>query len=148
MGKDIIIARFGILALALGSLFIGLARTSGQFIAALIFYMAEMCYNPAITSIISAMAGVDTTQSSRSNSLFMAIVFMDNIGGLVAGPIISSLLRVGMDKGGDWVGLPFFFEAGLQLITISIVFSLRESRYKKIQAERGDDVENAPQDEV
>lgn len=136
MGKDIWMARAGILSLAIGSLLIGLSRTSGQFIAALIFYMTEICYTPAITSIIAVMAGVDTLGKDRTGSLYISVVFMNNLGGIAAGPIISSLLRVGMGLGGDWVGLPFFFEAALQLITICIVFSIRESRYRDLQRQQ------------
>ncbi|OAA80750.1 Major facilitator superfamily transporter [Akanthomyces lecanii RCEF 1005] len=134
MGKDLIIARAGILSLAFGSLLVGLARTSEQFIAALVFYMTESCYMPAIISIIAAMAGVDNLQSERTGSLYMTVVFMNNIGAIVAGPIVSSLLRVGMSRGGDWVGLPFFAEAAIQIFTICIVFSIKESRYRHLQA--------------
>ncbi|PMB69505.1 hypothetical protein BM221_004149 [Beauveria bassiana] len=133
MGKDLVIARAGILSLAFGSLFVGLARTSEQFIAALVFYMTESCYMPAIISTIAAMAGVDNIQADRTGSLYMAVVFMNNAGAIVAGPIISSLLRVGMSLGGDWVGLPFFVEAAIQIVTICIVFSIRESHYKRLQ---------------
>ncbi|KGQ12429.1 hypothetical protein BBAD15_g1804 [Beauveria bassiana D1-5] len=133
MGKDLVIARAGILSLAFGSLFVGLARTSEQFIAALVFYMTESCYMPAIISTIAAMAGVDNIQADRTGSLYMAVVFMNNVGAIVAGPIISSLLRVGMSLGGDWVGLPFFVEAAIQIVTICIVFSIRESHYKRLQ---------------
>ncbi|OAA69112.1 Major facilitator superfamily transporter [Cordyceps fumosorosea ARSEF 2679] len=143
MGKDLVIARAGILSLALGSLFVGLARTSGQFIAALVFYMTESCYMPAIISTIAAMAGVDSIQSDRTGSLYMAVVFMNNLGAIVAGPIISSLLRVGMSLGGDWVGLPFFFEAAIQIITICIVFSIRESRYRHFQEQQQGEEEPA-----
>ena len=136
MGKDLIIARAGILSLAFGSLLVGLARTSEQFIAALVFYMTESCYMPAIISIIAAMAGVDNLQSERTGSLYMAVVFMNNIGAIVAGPIVSSLLRAGMSRGGDWVGLPFFAEAAIQIFTICIVFSIRESRYRHLQAQQ------------
>jgi MFS family permease len=144
MGKDLVIARAGILLLAFGSLFVGLARTSEQFIAALVFYMTESCYMPAIISTIAAMAGVDNIQADRTGSLYMAVVFMNNVGAIVAGPLISSLLRVGMSLGGDWVGLPFFAEAAMQIITICIVFSIRESHYKRLQSqEEGQDSTSA-----
>ncbi|KAJ3498540.1 hypothetical protein NLG97_g1033 [Lecanicillium saksenae] len=144
MGKDIIIARAGILSLALGSVFVGLAKTSEQFIAALVFYETESCYMPAIISVIAAMAGVDSIQKERTGSLYIAVVFMKNLGAIVAGPIVSSLLRVGMRLGGDWVGLPFFVEGGIQLITIAIVFSISESRYRNLQKQQdGEDEDTA-----
>ncbi|KAJ6781211.1 hypothetical protein PWT90_10567 [Aphanocladium album] len=141
MGKDLIIARAGIFSLALGSVFVGLAKNSEQFIAALVFYETESCYGPAIISIIAAMAGVDSIQKERTGSLYIAVVFMRNIGAIVAGPIVSSLLRVGMSRGGDWVGLPFFVEGGIQVITIGIVFSISESRYRTLQKQQDDENE-------
>lgn len=136
MGKDLVIARAGILSLAIGSVLVGLARTSEQFIAALVFYMTDSCYMPAIVSIIAAMAGVDSIQKDRTGSLYIVVVFMNNLGAIVAGPIVSSLLRVGMSLGGDWVGLPFFVEGSIQLITIAIVFSISERRYRNWQAQQ------------
>lgn len=141
MGKDLWLSRIGIMSLALGSLFIGLARTSEQFLVALVFYMTDICYIPASSSLIADMAGVDTAERDRTGSLYAAVTLLRNIGGTLAGPILSSFLRVGMHLGGDWLGLPFFFEAGLQLIPIAILFSIRESRYRNLPSEADEEAE-------
>lgn len=123
--KDMWIARIGIIALFIGSILIGLARTTGQFIAAQSLYLVELCYAPAITSVIASLAGLDDLHGTTgAGVVYMTVVFMRTVGSVVAGPIIFGMFRVGMNLGGDWIGLPFFFEAMLQVFTVAATFSV------------------------
>lgn len=127
-GKDVWIARVGILALFLGSISVGLSKTTVQFIVAQSIYTIDMCYAPAITSVIVFLAGAESLEASGTGLIYMAVVFMRMIGSVVAGPIIFGLFRVGLSMEGDWIGLPFFFEALLQVFTVAVTFCVGEPR--------------------
>ncbi|KAJ3493104.1 hypothetical protein NLG97_g4952 [Lecanicillium saksenae] len=138
-GKDLWISKIGILALFIGSILIGLAKTPVQFIAAQAIYSLDMCYTPAITSVIAALAGSDNREAAGTGLVYMTVVFMRMIGSLVAGPVVFGVFRVGLSMGGDWIGLPFFFEAALQVFTVAITFSVQERKNEEESADASSD---------
>ncbi|OAA80604.1 hypothetical protein LEL_00149 [Akanthomyces lecanii RCEF 1005] len=127
-GKDLWIAKIGILALFFGSILVVLSRTTMQFIVAQSIYTIDMCYALAIASVIAFLAGAESLEASGTGLVYMTVVFMRTEGSLVAGPIIFGVFRVGLSMGGDWIGLPFFFQVLLQVFTVAVTFCIRERR--------------------
>lgn len=126
IGKDIWISRFGVLCLTAGSFAIGLAPTSALFTAAFAVYRVEVCYTPAVISLIAGIAGVDDARREQTSLLYLCISFMRCAGAIVAGPLLAAAFRAGLHLGGRWIGLPFIVAGCLQAIAAVIVFSARD----------------------
>ena len=126
IGKDIWISRFGVICLALGSFGTGLAPTSSLFIASFAIYRVEICYTPAVISVIAGIAGVDDVHKNQTSLLYLCTSVMRSTGAIVAGPLLAEALRVGLRLGGNWLGLPFFVAGCLQVIAAVIVCSVRD----------------------
>lgn len=125
-GKDIWISRVGILALVAGSFGIGFAPTSALFITALSVWRVEICYTPAVMSLIAHVAAIDDEQKHQASLVYLCISFMRCTGIIVAGPLLAEAFRFGLRLGGSWLGLPFLMAGCLQVMAGIIVFAVRE----------------------
>ncbi|AEO54581.1 hypothetical protein MYCTH_2297289 [Thermothelomyces thermophilus ATCC 42464] len=65
------------------------------------------------------------------------IAFMETVGLSVSGPLLAGSLRVGLDLGGAWIGMPFFTAGVFFVISTAIVwfFRLPDSRSSSTTAE-------------
>lgn len=126
LGKDIWIARLGILSLIVGCFGVGAAPTGALFVLALSLYRVNICYDPAIMSIIASMAGIDGENEKHSSLVYMCISFMRCVGTVISGPLLAFCFRIGMRLGNEWLGLPFFMATVLQVCVAVILFTVRD----------------------
>lgn len=73
-----------------------------------------------LRSLVSAL--VEPHHLGIANSL---IGLMDAVGLMIAGPLFAEALKTGFDKGGTWVGLPFFCAALFFTVATLIVCVFR-----------------------
>lgn len=126
LGKDIWIARVGIMTLVVGAFGVGAATTGPLFIAALSLYRAEICYTPALMAIIATMTGIDGENEKHASFVYMCISFVTCVGTVISGPLLAEAFRLGLRWGGGWLGLPFFLCSVLQIFVAMILFVVRD----------------------
>ena len=56
---------------------------------------------------------------------------MEMVGFMFAGPALSQALRIGMELGGAWIGLPFLCASLIFLVSTAIVFVFRVPRSRR-----------------
>ncbi len=135
ISKDIWLARFGLLALIIGSFATGLAPTRLLFVIAVLVYRMSGSYTPSIISLIASVAGIRGANDEHASLVYLCIAFMRCVGQLTAGPLLAAFLTLGLKWGGAWLGLPFVFAGFLQILAAAIVFTVRD----KTEAARGED---------
>ena len=126
LGKDIWIARAGIMTLVVGCFGVGAAATGPLFVVALSLYRAEICYTPALMAIVATMTAIDGKNEKHASFVYMCISFMTCVGTVVSGPLLAECFRIGLRWGGGWLGLPFFLSSVLQIFVAMILFIVRD----------------------
>ncbi|KFG83653.1 hypothetical protein MANI_015986 [Metarhizium anisopliae] len=116
--KDVWMARASAMFLLLGAFCLGLAPTLETFLSSLVIFTVGIGYNLILRSLIASYAKDDKT-----GLMFTAISVSEGLGGLIAGPIMAMLFRVGLNLGRAWIGLPFLF-AGLLFSTSTLIVFL------------------------
>lgn len=64
-------------------------------------------------------------EAHHVGTLNSLIGFMENVGLMIAGPTLSEALRIGIDLGGPWIGLPFLCAALLFSVSTAVVWAFR-----------------------
>ena len=83
-------------------------------------------FNAAIRSLLNAL--VEPQHIGMLNSI---LSFMEMVGFMFAGPALSQALRIGMELGGAWIGLPFLCASLIFLVSTAIVFVFRVPRSRR-----------------
>lgn len=120
IAKDALLARAGLMALLIGTFGIGFSSTSSMLITTLVIYSLGYGYDSSLRSLLIALAGEQHTAM-----LFTAMSVLQNIGMLIAGPLMAWAFRVGLRWGGVWIGLPFIATGCLLSCAACIVFGVR-----------------------
>lgn len=102
IGKDLWLARGSAFFLALGAFGIGLADSVPLLLLGLVLYASGCGYITLIRSILASAAG-----PANVGIIFTTISFLENVGGLIAGPTLATSFKTGLGWGGRWIGLPF-----------------------------------------
>ncbi|KAE9364733.1 MFS general substrate transporter [Stipitochalara longipes BDJ] len=115
--KDLALAQFSLLAITIGSAFVGGNNVptviSGVIIATLGDGLSPLCRSLA-TSFVD---------SRHTSSLYVLIGVVETIGMIYAGPALAWLFTTGMKLKGLWLGLPYFWLATLSaLSTLGLCF--------------------------
>lgn len=87
-------------------------------------------YNLVLRSIL-----VQLVEPAYRSTLLTTVVMLENTSSVIAGPLFSLSFRAGLalsgrdDGSGNplWVGLPFMGAAGLLVITVAVLYSIRIS---------------------
>jgi hypothetical protein len=74
---------------ALGSFGTGLTATPTLLIVAFAIYSVEVCYTPAVISLIAGTAGVDDVHKNQTSLLYLSTSVMRSIGTIVAGSLLA-----------------------------------------------------------
>ncbi|KJZ73966.1 hypothetical protein HIM_06634 [Hirsutella minnesotensis 3608] len=106
--KDLWIARASVVALIAGSFGIGIASTSTLLVSSLMIYGLGSGYGPAMRGLLGDVAG-----KRNVGMLYTTMSVMENLGTLIAGPLVASTFQLGLDWGDGWIGLPFIAAAAL-----------------------------------
>ncbi|KAL2198393.1 major facilitator superfamily domain-containing protein [Corynascus similis CBS 632.67] len=118
MAKDLWLARWSGIFQIVGSLTIAAAANGAVYSVGLTWFALGSGISATTRSLLNSL--VEEHHVGTLNSL---IAFMETVGMTVSGPLLAKSLRVGLDLGGPWVGLPFltagvFFVASTAIMWI------------------------------
>lgn len=117
--KDMWLVRGSILIMLLGSICVGLSKSTVMFVLSLAVFGLGSGYEFAMRGLLAQIAGDSIA------TVYTTMSLMETIGELIAGPMLARLYRVGLGWGGDWIGLPLFAIAGLFTVAAIIVWCIR-----------------------
>ncbi|KAL4862971.1 hypothetical protein BDV12DRAFT_178082 [Aspergillus spectabilis] len=121
--RDLLIARLSLGLIVLGLLILSLSPTVAPAILGLIIYTLGAGFQPAVMSLLASIW--KTSNPSNLGSLYSTVAIILAVGGVVAGPLISLMYRVGLSLGHAWVGLPYFVASGLCAGIAVVLLSVR-----------------------
>lgn len=112
----------------IGSACLTAAESSGVFIVSLVIQQLGGGYEFAFRSMTSEMVG-----SSHIAMLFTAHSVFQLVSEAVAGPVLATVFRKGLDVGGKWMALPFFVATILFCVTLIITCSVKLNKHPRAQ---------------
>lgn len=118
--KDLWIARITGSGTIIGALLIAFAVKTWILSIGLVFFAMSGGMSLIIRSLLNSLV-----EQHHIGMLNSAIGLAEIISMIVAAPTISKTLRVGLEWGGLWIGLPFMLAAGIVSISTSIVWLYR-----------------------
>ncbi|KAL5041272.1 hypothetical protein BDW71DRAFT_201512 [Aspergillus fruticulosus] len=117
--KDLFLSRVSILAITIGFGIMGIAPVVGLSMLGIAIYTAGSGFSTFARSLISSLM-----PPTMMGALYSTLAIMDTVGSLLAGPLMSSAFRWGMDLGGAWLGMPYLISAGLCLLMTVVIFMI------------------------
>ncbi|OAA40485.1 Major facilitator superfamily transporter [Beauveria brongniartii RCEF 3172] len=122
--KDLWLARGSGCVQVLGSFLTALAPTGPAFVAAIALYECNRGYMPSMVSVIVSVA--ERAGIAQQTTVYACVSTMSATGAMLAGPVMASAFRVGLQWGQSWYGLPFLAAGLLQLFTLLILIYVRQ----------------------
>lgn len=101
--QDVWIARTCLVVLVIAYCMAGLADTLLVFVTAVVLSGVNFCLNPALRSLLLAMA-----HSAGAGAVLSAVEVLNALSAVVSGPIVAAGFRLGLRWGGKWLGLHWF----------------------------------------
>ncbi|KAK4227516.1 major facilitator superfamily domain-containing protein [Podospora fimiseda] len=120
MAKDLWLSRFSAMVAIIGCLVIAFAANGSLFCVGLVWFALGSGLSPLIRSLLNSL--VEEHHIGTMNTL---IGFMETVGLTMAGPLLATSLRVGLDLGGPWVGLPLVVAALFFMASCTILWIFR-----------------------
>ncbi|KAK0658491.1 major facilitator superfamily domain-containing protein [Cercophora samala] len=131
--KDLVLTKLSLVLMATGALVQGFSRGIVVFLIGMTIHTLGSGSTPLGRAISTAY--VDPQQTSR---LYAVISMLETGGALIGGPVLAWCFNVGMKKLGLWVGLPWFYVAGLVAVALgSLMFVTKPKRTAGVPAETG-----------
>jgi MFS family permease len=136
LAKDILLARVSLVFMAIGALGIGLADGLVLLVVGTVLLSVGSGYNLLALSLLSSLV-----KDGHAGLLYSAVGVLDNIGPLLAGPLIAAIFRLGLAWGNQWIGLPYLVVGLFYALSMFIVGFVRlgETRLKIDQSDSGDE---------
>ena len=100
--KDLLLARISLLLMTIGALVIGLAGNLILLVVGTVILSIGSGYSLLARSLLSSLV-----MEQHAGMLYTTIGVIENVSQLVAGPLISTIFRMGLSLGDQWVGLPY-----------------------------------------
>jgi hypothetical protein len=114
---DLWIARGSIILTSTSMVVMGIAAHPALLILGLLIYNLGTGFNAAMRSTsIHVVGGQSSPDIGR---LMSVIAIMENIGSMIAGPVLNKTFEWAMDLGEPWLGLPFL---GSGLVFASMIY--------------------------
>ncbi|KAF2868247.1 major facilitator superfamily domain-containing protein [Massariosphaeria phaeospora] len=134
---DLWIARVSIALTTVSFLIMGVSAYPALLILGLLIYNLGTGYNAAMRSTsIHVVGGQSSPNIGRLMSL---IAIVESIGSMFGGPLINAMFQMGIERGGMWLGLPFFGAAlvfaGMTFATASISVRDKDVLYSGLDTE-------------
>ncbi|KAL2016178.1 hypothetical protein VTK56DRAFT_4096 [Thermocarpiscus australiensis] len=120
MDKDLWLGRWSGIVMIAGSLLIAAAANGLFFSFGLVLFALGSGMSGLIRSLLNAL--VEEHHVGTVNTL---AGFMEVVGMTVVGPLLAESLKVGLDMGGAWEGLPFITAGLFFLVSTAILWSFR-----------------------
>ncbi|KAK4154815.1 general substrate transporter [Chaetomidium leptoderma] len=123
--KDLLLTRIFLIFLISGALIEGLSREVALFLVGLTVGTIGSSFGPLCRAI--ATSYVEPQQTSR---LYALISMLETGGQMLGGPVLAWCFNVGLSKKGLWIGLPWFYVAGLVAVAFTSLMFLRAPKQK------------------
>ncbi|KAK4145118.1 general substrate transporter [Dichotomopilus funicola] len=131
--KDVLLARLSLLLLIAGAVIEGFSRETVLFIIGLVVGTLGASHGPMARAIVTSY--VEPQQTSR---LYALISMLETGGILLGGPVLAFCFNVGLVHKGVWVGLPWFYVAGIVLLAwVALVFIRAPKKKVVVDGEEG-----------
>ncbi len=124
--KDLVLAQFSLVCLVVGGFLMG-----GGSIADIVWGVVVSTLAVGLSAAAKALVAsyVDVAQTSR---MYVLTSMVENVGAMIAGPTMAWAFQAGMQLGGGWVGLPFFYLAVLSVLTLAALCFVRDQEIKSV----------------
>ncbi|KAK0656265.1 major facilitator superfamily domain-containing protein [Cercophora newfieldiana] len=120
MSKDLWLARLSGVFGVLGCLVIAVASNGNLLCVGLVWLSLGSGVSQLTRSLLNSL--VEEHHVGIVNAL---LSIMEQVGVMLAGPLLAKSLSLGMNLGGPWIGLPFIVAALFLAISTAIVFVFR-----------------------
>ena len=121
--KDLLLARWSGVVQIVGSLIIAAAANGWLFSIGLVWFALGSGMTALIRSLLNSL--VEEHHVGTLNSL---AGFMEMVGMTMAGPLLAESLRLGLNLGGAWIGLPFVTAGAFFVISTTMLWVFRLPR--------------------
>ncbi|KAF5664246.1 major facilitator superfamily transporter transporter [Fusarium heterosporum] len=118
--QDVWIARTCLVILVIAYCMAGFADNLVVFVSAIIMSAVNFCLNPALRSLLLAMA-----HGAGAGAVLSAVEVLNAISAVVAGPVMAEGFRLGMGWGGMWLGLHWFIAMFILMLGAIIIICMR-----------------------
>ncbi|KAL1901615.1 hypothetical protein Cpir12675_000305 [Ceratocystis pirilliformis] len=116
--KDLILARVSIVFKIIGICVVARASHS-------VFLFGGVALSACGFGYSIFVRGLMTSMVPHNNAVLYSVIgFLESIGILLASPVMGALYRLGLKRGGPWIGLPFLLAAGLYVGALIIVSNI------------------------
>lgn len=123
LSKDLWLSRWSGAALVLADLVITLSASPLLFAAGLVLLSGGCGLAPLLRSLLNALV-----EPHHVGMLNTVVGFLETLGIMVAAPVFSWALQVGIEMGGGWIGLPFAAGTLITCVATVMVFAYRIPR--------------------
>ncbi len=123
--KDLLLTRVSFLLLVVGAVVEGCSRGVVLFVVGLTVGTVGSSSGSFCRAI--ATGYVEKNQTSR---LYALISLVETGGAVLGGPVLAWCFSVGLEKRGVWIGLPWFYVAGLVVVALVALSFLRAPKEK------------------
>lgn len=120
LSKDLWLSRWSGVTLILADLVITFSSSPLLFAAGLVLLSGGCGLTPLLRSLLNALV-----EPHHVGILNTVVGFLETLGVMVAAPVFSWALQVGIEMGGGWIGLPFAAGTLITCISTAIVFVYR-----------------------
>ncbi|KAH7251045.1 major facilitator superfamily domain-containing protein [Fusarium tricinctum] len=124
--QDVWIARTCLIILVIAYCMAGFADNLVMFASAIIMSAVNFCLNPALRSLLLAMA-----HGAGAGAVLSAVEVLNAISAVVAGPVMAEGFRLGMGWGGMWLGLHWFIAMFILLPGAVIIICMRFDAFER-----------------
>ncbi|KAH6962868.1 major facilitator superfamily domain-containing protein [Fusarium avenaceum] len=124
--QDVWIARTCLVILVIAYCMAGFADNLVMFVSAIIMSAVNFCLNPALRSLLLAMA-----HGAGAGAVLSAVEVLNAISAVVAGPVMAEGFRLGMGWGGMWLGLHWFIAMFILLPGAVIIICMRFDAFER-----------------
>lgn len=123
--KDLLLTKLCLAMLVTGALVEAFSRDIGLFLVGLTVGTFASPYGALCRAV--ATSYVEPQQTSR---LYALMSMLQTGGALLGGPVLARCFNIGISRKGLWIGLPWFYVAGLVLVALVSLLFLRRPRVK------------------
>lgn len=117
LSKDIWLARISGILSVIGCLIIAVAANGSMLCVGLVWLSLGAGMSQLTRSLMNSL--IEEHHVGIANSI---INFMEQVGIMIAGPLLSKSLSIGIELGGPWIGMPFILGAAFVAVATAIAF--------------------------
>ncbi len=132
--KDLLLAKISLLFLIGAAILEAFSRSVALFLVGLTIGTIGSSHGPLCRAI--ATSYVEPQQTSR---LYALMSMLETGGALLGGPVLAWCFNIGLSRKGLWIGLPWFYVAGLVLMALAPLAFVKHPKGKIPPADSEDE---------